>query len=184
MAEIPVEKKSNLTWLWVILGILIVAALIWWATDDDDDVVVDDTAVVATTDYDTAGETATMDQGMSAADTTGATLAAVLANPQQYIGRDDFSGRFTVPEVPTDRGFWIEQDGQRMFALIVDQPREVPVDINAGQTLQITNGMIRSTDQLADLPGKPTDADTQNIADQQDVLLVVNEANLEIVSSN
>ncbi len=183
MAEIPVEKKSNLTWLWVLLALLIVAALIWWATDDDGDAVVaDDTAVVATAD-DEYANAATDAAATDATDAAGLTLAAVLASPQQYIGRDDFSGRFTVAEVPTDRGFWIENDGQRMFALIIDRPNEEPKDINPGQTVQITGGMIRSADDLAQIPGRPTDEDTQNIADGQDVVLAVNEENIEIASA-
>ena len=180
MAEIPVEKKSNLTWLWVLLALLVIAALIWWATaDNDDEVIVDDTAVVATT----GDEFATGAMDTAAVDATGLTLAAVLANPQEYIGRDDFSGRFTVTEVPTDRGFWIEQDGQRMFALLIDRPLEQPLDINPGQTLQISSGMIRSADSLDQIPGRSTDQATQDIADGQDVVLAVNEENIEIVSA-
>jgi len=35
MAEIPIEKKSSKTWLWVVLALLVVALLAWWLLDDD-----------------------------------------------------------------------------------------------------------------------------------------------------
>ena len=37
MAEIPVEKKSSLAWLWILIGLLVLAALIWALMSGDDD---------------------------------------------------------------------------------------------------------------------------------------------------
>lgn len=37
MAEIPVEKKSSYTWLWILLALLLAALLLWWLLDDDVD---------------------------------------------------------------------------------------------------------------------------------------------------
>ena len=37
MAEIPVEKKSNLSWLWWLLLLAGVIALLWAIFDNDDD---------------------------------------------------------------------------------------------------------------------------------------------------
>ena len=37
MAEIPVEKKSSMTWLWLLLAAILAALLIWWITADEDD---------------------------------------------------------------------------------------------------------------------------------------------------
>lgn len=173
MAEIPVEKKSSLAWLWILLGLILLALLIWWAVGADDDevdlvepVVVEEQVVVE--DEPTlpvAGE---------------ATLATILANPAEYIG-SEFSGEVDVDGPLTDRGFWVESDGQRMFALIDDGPLEVPMDINPGQRLQISSGMVMSPASIGDLPGDELDADTRRIAEEQEVFLVVNEDDMEII---
>ena len=50
MAEIPVEKKSNLSWLWWLLLLAGIIALLWAIFDNDDDtpdVLEEDTAIVA-----------------------------------------------------------------------------------------------------------------------------------------
>ena len=172
MAEIPVERKRNLTWLWVILALLLIAALIWWATAGDEEVV---TEPVGTE----AGLEPTAEPVPAAGELT---IANILASPEAYVGRDDFSGEVNVPEVPTDRGFWVEDQGQRLFALIIDEPREVPKDINAGQRLRISQGMIRDQSFLPDMPGRPLEANTLRIIQEQDVYLVVDEDNIEILS--
>lgn len=35
MAEIPVEKKSGKSWLWILLPLLLLGLLLWWILDDD-----------------------------------------------------------------------------------------------------------------------------------------------------
>ena len=73
MAEIPVEKKSNLSWLWWLLLLAGIIALLWAIFDNDDDtpdVLEEDTAIVANdaaTDVETVDP---VDTGM-AADATG-----------------------------------------------------------------------------------------------------------------
>ena len=53
---------------------------------------------------------------------------AILANPRCISNRNSRRGSVAGPL--TDRGFWVENDGARMFALIIDEPREVEIDIN------------------------------------------------------
>ncbi|MBI1401972.1 MAG: hypothetical protein GC147_02000 [Porphyrobacter sp.] len=171
MARIPVEKKSNNNWIWLLLILLVVALLIWWLVEaNDDDDVVADTPVVAT-------QTEPM-----GAETIGAmTIAAILANPTQYYGQDGFTGMVEVAGPLTDRGFWITDDaGNRMLAIIIDQPREQPIDINPGQTLRITGGTVRNPSDVANLPGDALDADTKAAMQGQQAVLVVNEANIDI----
>ncbi len=36
MAEIPVEKKSSNTWIWLLLAAILVALLVWWFAAEDD----------------------------------------------------------------------------------------------------------------------------------------------------
>lgn len=178
MAEIPVEKKSSMGWLWVLLALLLLALLAWWLLSDDDDVeYVDNDAVVATSEpVDTPEMIATAE---------GVTIGDVLGDPQAYLGRDDFQAEVIVPTGAemTDRGFFIEDNGARMFAIINDGPMEQPKDINPGQTLRISQGMLRDRTYLPQLSGDALDADTQALVDQQDIFLVVDEDNIQILEA-
>ena len=91
MAEIPVEKKSSRTWLWLLLAAILVVLLIWWLSSGNDNVVDEDAVATAP-----AGTLDTVDQ--SAMDPAGPmTLAAILAQPQAYIGQT-FTGEVGVRE--------------------------------------------------------------------------------------
>lgn len=176
MAEIPVERKDGggiPWWVWLVLAAIAAALLIWWATAGDEEEVV--TEPVSTE----AGLEPTAEPVAAAGELT---ITNILASPEAYVGRDDFSGELNVAEVPTDRGFWVEDQGQRLFALIIDEPREVTKDINAGQRLRISQGMIRDQSFLPDMPGRPLDPGTQRIIEEQDAYLVVDEDNIEILS--
>jgi len=182
MAEIPVERKSNHTWLWLLLALLLIGLLIWWLASGDDESEAEQIAVAEETTATQAATPAGALAGAGAAAAGGMTVASILQSPGTYVGRDDFAAEVDVPEVPTDRGFWVEQDGQRMFALIIDGPREEPMDINSGQRLRITNGMIRNEESLGDVPGEPLDQDTIDIIREQQAFLVVDEDDMEILS--
>ena len=184
MVEIPVERKSHLKWLWLLLGLIILAFLLWWATGDDRAEIERDVApatnVEAGMEPDASLGPAT--GADAAAGATAASIPAILQNPSAFVGRNDFAGEVEVPEVPTDRGFWVQQNGGRMFALIIDVPREVPLDINSGQRLRVSKGMLRDTGSIGSIPGEPLDADTKKILADQSIFLVVDEDNIEILS--
>ena len=75
MAEIPVEKKSSMAWLWWLLLLAGIIALLWWALADNDDVEEDVvTADVAEESYDTG----TMNGGMNNGEVTAITGVAGL----------------------------------------------------------------------------------------------------------
>ena len=171
MVEIPVEKKSSMAWLWILLAPILAALLIWWIMADD--------GTVETTVDQTAVETVDADTQTNAQPLP-MTLAAITASPQSYVGQE-FSGEVDVTGPLTDRSFWIENDGARMFALIIDQPREVPLDINAGQQLAISGGTIRAGGTVSDVEGVPLDEDTLEVLRDQDVFLIVDENNIEIL---
>lgn len=179
MAEIPVQKKSH-AWVWVLLALIALALLAWWAfaEGDDDAEMVDNDAYVVTDPVVPATPGADAEANAQA----GLALGAILANPAQYYGQE-YSGEVSVGDELTDRGFWIENNGERMFALIVDQPREVPIDINPGQRLRIDGGTVRNPADPGDIPGVPLDDDTRRILADQDAVLVVNEADIDILQS-
>lgn len=176
MAEIPVHKKSSMAWMWILLALVALALVIWWATDNDEDAVdlASDTQIEETI-------APVADPDADAAIVQGATLAAILADPAAHFGTE-YTGEVSVGDSLTDRGFWVEHDGERMFALIVDEPRERPLDINAGQRLKISGGEIRDTSSLSDIEGRALDANTRKIAGEQKVIMVVDENNIEVLT--
>lgn len=173
MAEIHMERKQGKPWIWaLLLGILLIGLLAWmfWPRRDTVELIPVATATTVTF-VDPAA--------VPPAATAGATIATILASPQQWVGRE-FSGVVTVTEVPSDRGFWIEQDGQRMFVILYDEPAEVPIDINAGQQLRI-RGTVRDAAYLPQVPGGNVTQATESIAREQPVYLVAGETAIEIM---
>lgn len=183
MAEIHIERKNGTAWLWLLLaGLAVLAVLAWllWRPDAAD------TAVVTATIVDPVPAPATVATIAPLGSTPTAnvetpTIATILANPPQWVGRE-FSGTVTVAEVPTDRGFWIEEGGRRLFAILVDAPAEVPIDINAGQRIRV-RGTLRDAAYLPQLPGRPIVAATQEVARREPVYLVADEQSITIVDA-
>lgn len=180
MAEIPVEKKSSMSWLWVLLAILLAALVLWWLLPDDDDELERDANAVAAVE---TADTANLDGTAEASGEM--TLAAILANPSAYYGREGFTGEVTVGGPLTDRGFWIENDGDRMFAIVIDQPAERPIDINTGATLRLNGGTVRdpSTITADGIQGDALDQDTMNVLQDQEAVLIIDEDNMEITEA-
>lgn len=61
-------------------------------------------------------------------------------------------------------------------------PEEQRTDINPSQTLRITEGVLRDRTFLPRIPGEPLEPQAQQIAEQQPVLLTVDERNIQILS--
>lgn len=178
-AEAPGRPK----WLWILIIIVLVALpLIWWASDADNWWANEEEATSAEIIGAETPEADAITPPEPVAREAGISIADILANPSEFVGRNDFQDEVTVPEVQTDRAFWIEDQGQRLITVIIDNPREAPKDINQGQQLRITEGMVRDASFLSQLPGTPIDADTRRVIEGQDVFLVVDEADIEILS--
>ncbi len=184
MAKIDLEKKKTggMGWLWALLLLLALVLLLWWfwgASDDEPDYAVDD-------EYEAVEEPVApvpvpMEEEAIAG--TGLPVAQILADPDAWFDRT-VSGEAEVTDVPTDRGFWLEQDGERLFALIIDGPAEVPLHIQTGQTLDLTDATVYRADAALEeggVPGTPLDEDTRRIAQDEEVVLVVDESDIEIL---
>lgn len=171
MAKIPVEKKQQSAWIWWLLGLLLLGGIIWIlveAFDDEEDL---DVAGVEEVEPIPTPQTQEYE---------GVDLGAILANPGEYVGEPFPTMEVTVSSVPTDRGFWISENGDSLFAIIIDGPEERPKDINPEQTLQMEGGTLHDSSYLPEVPGRPLDASTEDIAKEQSIFLVVDERNIAI----
>ena len=156
MAEIPVEKKSSMTWLWVLLALIVAALLLWWVLDDDDEAV--DPAGVETVQVETMTTDGLPTDGVTANQTAAAgpvTDISMLipAIAPEMVGREVRLAGVQVQEVVGDIGFWIgPSSDQRVFAVLSQEatpstPMEGEADVNAGATADIT-GTIRTRGEL------------------------------------
>lgn len=183
MADIDIERKSGgLGWLWWLLGLLLLALLAWWLLSGDDErevAIVDPVAAPAVV------EPAPMATDPVAATTP--TIADVLANPGTYAGQSFSTGQVRVAEVISDRGFWIENNGQRMFVVKNESPVPGVADtqgaadtrpgrnVNAGDMLQINGTVMTSVDGVQ----PPLDDDARQVIQAQPAFLQANVADIQ-----
>lgn len=179
MADIDVERKSSMSWLWWVLGLILLALLIWWLIPDgDDDVLVTDPAPVVEP----------MDPvAAPVPGAVGTTIADVLANPAAHAGQSFSTETVRVAEVVSDRGFWIESNGQRLFVVKNESPEagtadvQGPADvrparnINAGDMVQINGTLYASPDEVQ----PPLDNQTRQAMQGQAIFLQANVADIQ-----
>ena len=154
MAEIPVEKKSSMAWLWWLLLLLGIIALLWWALSGDDDEVdpalEDDVAVETDAgDVDTDG-----DLMADTGEVTAITGLAELASLGDMIGREVELSGVAVNEVVGDEGFTVGEGDNETLVMFDERPTpntpmEGHVDVNPGSNVTIT-GTVR--EYTADVP--------------------------------
>ena len=154
------------------LGLLLLALIIWliwaWVGDDEVEPVATEPITEETTPE-------------PVAEAPAVTIGDVLSNPDDYVGETWPRAEVNVASVPTDRGFWIVDQGDSLFSVIIDVPEEQPKDINPGATLRIDEGTLRDRTYLPEMPGAPLDQTTENIAEQQDAFLVVDERYINVL---
>lgn len=181
MAQIPVEKKRGTpVWIWL-LALLLLLLLLWWLFDwlgDDEDVTPVADAPVVTEEIEPITPVGTPEMVDDEV-----TLGDITTAPDRWIGRSFPQMQVVVAEVPTDRGFWIEGEGERLLVLVEDQPQEQRVDINPGQTVRIDGGTLRSPDYLPQLGGDPIESDTESLVREQEIFLVTDERNITILEA-
>lgn len=170
MADINLERKQSggMGWLWALLALIVIALIAWWLWPDDgfDDQV--GVGIVETTEF----QPITPDE---------VGLARITGNPSAWMDRPFPTMEVDVGDRMTDRGFFIEADGVELLALIIDEPREVPLDINPGQRLRITGGTLRGPGYLGQIEGVPLTAETETLVRERPIYLVVDELNITIL---
>ena len=175
MADIDLERKrgGGMSWLWWVLGLLLLAAVIWWVWPSGDEELAGGLETEPTGEVQPLPEPAPEMVG----EQPGVSVAEIIESPATYTGQT-LTSEVQVTEVPTDRGFWIEDQGERLFVIIIDQPQEQPQNIQPNTTVRLQQAVVRDPTYLANLPGAPLDSDTESIARNQDVFLTVDEANI------
>lgn len=192
MADIDVQRKSGMGWLWWILGLIVLALIIWWIVEANDNDADDVAAVpVATAPAAEVATPATAPMAATAPTTTAAssaTIADVLANPTTYAGQPFSTGQVKVAEVVSDRGFWVEgNNGQRLFVVMDESPKPGTADVQgppdtkptrtekAGDMVQINGTLYTSADQVQ----PPLDAQTKQAVQGQPIFLQANVADIQ-----
>lgn len=185
MADIDIERKSSSSWLWWLLGLIALALLIWLIAEmmDDDEPEVAAVPVATTPVVDPAAPVVVPVEAAPA----GVTIAQVLANPTAYAGQPFSTGPVRVAEVVSDRGFWVENEGQRLFVVKNESPLPGVADVqgaadtragrqvNAGETVQINGTLYTSLDQLQ----PPLDEQTRQTVQNQPIVLQANVADIQ-----
>lgn len=168
MAEIKIQRKSFTIWPWLVAA-LAVALLVWGLTDLGPDV--DETERQAQT---TPADTGAVPTSGSEA----IPIVAILSRPAEYAG-ETVSGTAHVAEVISDRGFWVEQEGRRLFAVIEEIPKEI-VDVNAGQMVRLT-GIVYTAETRQQVEGT-MEPDARKVAAQQPAFLYVKGTDVSIIN--
>ena len=173
MAEIDMQKKrgGGAGWIGWVVGLLVLILLVWWIWPDaeTDDFAVVDTAEVV----EPAAEIPTP----TTPDIQAFPTSAILTDPGSYMGQS-VSGLAEVVEVPTDRGFWLDAgNGERLLVVLDDTGEEVPVHVQQGQRVMITDAMVHGADQIDQVSGNLDEA-TRTMLQNQQVFLTVTDTNI------
>lgn len=180
MADIDIERKKKSPFPWI-LGLLVLALLAFLLMrscgDDDpepavvgtDTTTFTDTTMGAAPMASPATDTTAMGAAGAAAGAAGAGwIGTVLAgtNAGQTTGGDGM-----VPETPSDRGFWIEENDQRVFAILAE-PMEQIKDVDPGQRVRIANARVLRGSEASQIP-QDVDAEARQTAQRQPYFLLV-----------
>lgn len=187
MADINIERKrkSPLPWVLGLLALALLAFLLMRSCGDDEaepaTVVTDTTTTMQSAPMTDPMATAPMDSGAMAAGGTAAGgtgwITGILAGTAAAAAA---SGEGMVPETPSDRGFWIEENGQRIFAILAE-PMEQLKDIDPGQRVRISNGRVLRGSESSQIP-QEVDAEAKSTAQGQQYFLLVPASGVQIVA--
>lgn len=105
------------------------------------------------------------------ADATEVPVDVIVVTPAPYLGQA-VVGTAKVAEVPFDRSFWLEKNGQRMFVVIAQSPgMEQAVNVEPGQTVRLA-GVVYDRALASGIAGEMDPKALETIAGQPAFLLV------------
>lgn len=184
MAEIKVERDENRRpgWLPWVVGLLLLALVLWGLSQCRGENATDpapaatDTVAPAGADQTLPATTPVVDPATVQADPGGAPgtggaipIAQIVASPGGYLNQTS-SGTVRVAEVVSDKGFWVEENGQRMY-VVLNEPPEQARQIRAGQTLQLS-GTVYDRNGLNQIQTRIEDQDRRIIEGQPAFLYI------------
>ena len=180
MAEINVERKDTSIWPWI-LGLLLLALLAWGVyelMDNDVEAPVAEAPILPAPPV--VDEVQPLPPGANPptpiAQAAGIPVSQIIESPATWTGRR-VTGEVQVTEVVSDRGFWITDQGERLFVVLNETPGEVR-DINAGQTIRLTEAVIYT--DVNNIPGN-LEPQARQIAQNQPVVLAVDTRNVQML---
>ena len=180
MAEINVERKDTSIWPWI-LGLLLLALLAWGVYEllnDDAEVPVAEAPVLPAPPV--VDEVQPLPPAANPptpiAQAPGIPVSQIIESPATWTGRR-LTGEVQVTEVVSDRGFWITDQGERLFVVLNETPGEVR-DINAGQTIRLTEAVVYT--DVNNIPGN-LEPQARRIAQNQPVVLAVDTRNVQML---
>lgn len=184
MADLDIERKRSHGWMWLV-ALLALALLIWLLfslLDDDDEMPVAEPVGAVVPAAPVVDEVQPLPPAANpptpVAPAAGIPVSQIIESPATWTGRT-LGGEVRVVEVVSDRGFWIEDQGERLFVLINESGSEAP-DINQGQSVRLAEAMVYT--DVQNIPGT-MEPQARTIAQAQPVVLAVDSRNVQIVAT-
>lgn len=141
MPDIDIERRQSSgfpMWAWII-GALVLILVIWGIVEA---VTPEREAVAPVAPAERVAGERQATEGMQ-----DLPIANMVANPTNYFGQD-VAGVAMVAEVVSDRGFWIENNGERAFVVLSEGMPETGVTIDAGNRVLIHGNFLQSVNDL------------------------------------
>lgn len=190
MADIDIQRKGAGIWPWII-GLVVLGALVWaiaeWIDVDEPEAIVPVAVVEPEPLLPVAADAS---PPTPVAQGAVLSLADVLGSPATYFGRTVTPEAVRVTSVPSDRGFWIEEQGTRVFVVLneggpgtadVQGKQAEKPDIDPGDVVRIGEATIHDPTRLDNLQGT-LDPETRQVLNGLPVFLVTDARNVQIVS--
>ena len=108
-----------------------------------------------------------------------ANFEQAVQRPALYVG-DKVIGQATVTDVVSDRGFWLESENARIFAIIRERDNEESPKLDVGDIVQLS-GEIYPADETTVLEGQ-LDVQTASVLERQDYYVAVSTNSVNVVT--
>lgn len=105
-------------------------------------------------------------------------VSRIVRDPDDWA-QQEVSGTARVDAIDTDRGFWLQAQGERIFAVLEKKIGQGARAMEPGQLVRLRGAAVFEPGGFAILPGDALDAETKEILAAQDVFLLVPEQRLD-----